>query len=153
MTIRLVGDGEKEEEGVKRRGSAKEKNFVLYKIFGSYLYKFPGSPNPHPLHSQKMVKVTIENFSNDELEKRWNALENKDNWEEECEWCKMPGMLHKGPCTRKEGVDHEKVLESWHTYRKRMKLIIRLREYRNAGLFGPKTITTIKGVVNECKIC
>ena len=76
-----------------------------------------------------MVKITVKDFSNDELEKRWNALANKDNWEEECEWCKMPGMLHKGPCTRKEetnAFEYQKIYEGWNLYRNRMKPIIEL---------------------------
>ena len=79
----------------------------------------------------KMVKITVKDFSNDELEKRWNALTNKDNWEEECEWCKMPGMLHKGPCTRKEetnAFEYQKIYEGWNLYRNRMKPIIELKQ-------------------------
>ena len=78
-----------------------------------------------------MVKITVKDFTNDELEKRWNALANKDNWEEECEWCKMPGMLHKGPCTRKEetnAFEYQKIYEGWNLYRNRMKLIIELKQ-------------------------
>ena len=78
-----------------------------------------------------MVKIIVESFSDDDLEKRWRALENKDNWEKYCEMCEMPGMLHKGPCTRKEEVnafEYGKIYEAWKVFRKRMKPIIMLKE-------------------------
>ena len=52
-------------------------------------------------------------------------------WEEECEWCKMPGMLHKGPCTRKEeknAFEYQKIYEGWNLYRNRMKPIIESKQ-------------------------
>ena len=115
----------KEEEVLRR------KNYVLYKIFRSYLYKFPGSPKSPPAAVPKMVKINVKDFSNEELEKRFNALVNKDNWEEECEWCMMPGMLHKGPCTRKEetnAFEYQKVYKCWKMYRNRMKPIVESRQ-------------------------
>ena len=88
-------------------------------------------PQSPPAAQSKMVKISIESFSDDELAKRWSALENKDNWDEACEMCKMPGILHKGPCTRKEEVnafEYGKLWEAWDLYRKRMKPIIMLKE-------------------------
>ena len=70
----------------------------------------------------------MKDFSNEELVKRFNALINKDNWEEECEWCVMPGMLHKGPCTRKEETEYQEVYECWKMYRNRMKPIIESKQ-------------------------
>ena len=87
----------------ERRGSAIEKKFVLYEgEFSEAIYRFPGSPSPHPLHISKIVKINVESFSDDELVKRWNALTRKEDWDEVCKMCKMPVILHKGPCTRKE---------------------------------------------------
>ena len=77
-----------------------------------------------------MVKIIVESFSDDDLEKRWSALENKDNWDEACEMCKMPGILHKGPCTRKEEVnafEYGKLWEAWELFRKRMTPIRKLQ--------------------------
>ena len=62
-----------------------------------------------------MAKIIIENYSDDELEKRMNALEDIDNWIDEFKGCGMPDMLHKGPCTRKE-FDWEYIGKSWPTY-------------------------------------
>ena len=32
--------------------------------------------------------------------KRWSKLVRKESLDEECEMCKMPVLLHKGPCIR-----------------------------------------------------
>ena len=48
-----------------------------------------------------MVKIKVESFSEEELRKRWNELSRKESWDNEWETCRMPEMLHKGPCTRK----------------------------------------------------
>ena len=49
-----------------------------------------------------MVKtIVVENFSEEELRKRYNELTRKDSWNKECELCKMPEMFHTGVCTRK----------------------------------------------------
>ena len=58
--------------------------------------------------------------------KRWNALARKEDWDEECDMCRMPSMLHKGPCTRKEELKEEEFGELWKTwslFKERMKPI------------------------------
>ena len=42
-------------------------------------------------------KVSVE-----ELEKRYNRLRDKEDWDEECEMCERPVMLHEEKCTRKK---------------------------------------------------
>merc|ERR1711867_419351 len=39
--------------------------------------------------------------SEKELEKRWSELRNKEDWDDECEKCERPIILHIGPCERK----------------------------------------------------
>ena len=76
--------------------------------------------------STKMVKINVESFCNDELVKRWSALARKEDWDEECEMCKMPVMLHKGPCTRKEefnAVQLGELWKAWSLFREKMKPI------------------------------
>ena len=73
---------------------------------------------PVPAHrstniSTKMVKINVESFSDDELVKRWSSLVRKEDWDEECEMSKMPNMLHKGPCTRKEEFNAVQLGELW----------------------------------------
>merc|ERR1711989_175031 len=45
--------------------------------------------------------INIANFSEEELEKRWSELRNKEDWDEECEKCERPAMLHIRQCERK----------------------------------------------------
>ena len=51
-----------------------------------------------------MVKIIVENFSEEELRKKWNESTRKESWDNECETCRMPEMLHKGACTKKTEV-------------------------------------------------
>ena len=80
---------------------------------------------------------------------------NKDNWEEECEWCKMPGMLHKGPCTRAEEAgasEYQKIHEDWNVYRNKMKPIIELKqkyEEKNDDSGMEKFATLVAGAFKQ----
>ena len=63
--------------------------------------------------------------------KRWNALTRRDDWIEECEMCRMPSMLHKGLCTRKEGLNMfevGEVLKAWSLFKAKMKPILQWQE-------------------------
>ena len=58
--------------------------------------------------------------------KRWSELVRKESWDEECEACKMPVMLHKGPCTRKaevNAVEFGELWKAWRLFKEKMKLI------------------------------
>merc|ERR1712112_479297 len=102
------------EEEVLRR-----KNYVLYNISRRYLQvsRIPKSP---PAAVTIMVKV---DFTDDELEKKLEELDNKSDWEEECKWCLNPAMLHRQPCETEKEKDYEKIVKLWKEYRKRMKKI------------------------------
>ena len=59
-----------------------------------------------------MVKIVVENFSEDALRKLYCDLDQKEfTWDEECELCSMPTLLHRdtsgkrilGSCTRISG--------------------------------------------------
>ena len=63
-----------------------------------------------------MVKINVESFSEEVLMKRWSELVRKEAWDEECEVCKMPVMLHKGPCTRKVEVNTVEFGELWKAW-------------------------------------
>ena len=41
-----------------------------------------------------MVKITVEHFSEEALRKLYLGLLHKDDWDEECNGCKMPTLLH-----------------------------------------------------------
>ena len=55
----------------------------------------------------------------------------RDDWIEECEMCKMPSMLHKGPCTRKEELnafEYGEVWKAWSLFKAKMKPILQWQE-------------------------
>ena len=97
----------------------------LQKIFTGF--QNPPVPARHSTNiSTKMIKINAESFSDDELVKRWSAFTRKEDWHEECEMCKMPIMLYKGPCTRKEefnAFEFGELWKAWSLFREKMKLI------------------------------
>ena len=62
-----------------------------------------------------MVKINVESFSEEALRKLFNDLSRKESWDAECETCRMPEMLHKGPCTRKTEVSEAEFTDLWKT--------------------------------------
>ena len=56
-----------------------------------------------------MVKIVVKTFGEDVLRKLFIDLSHKDDWDEECELCRMPTLLHRdtsgkrilGSCTRR----------------------------------------------------
>ena len=76
--------------------------------------------------SDRMVKVVVENFSDEALRKLFCDLSHKEYWDKECSLCHMPELLHKGLCSRKTEVgeaEHGDLWKSWSLFRKRMELI------------------------------
>ena len=121
--------GKRKSKKSERRGSAEEKNFVPNEISKHYLYKFPGSPKSPPAAVPKMVKIEMKGFSDEELEKRFEELANKKNWDEGCQWCEHPVMLHRQPCIRSDTAnDYKKVTMLWREYKERMKPMIEEKE-------------------------
>ena len=53
---------------------------------------YMGKPN------KSRQRFTSENRSEEELKKKWSELRNKEDWDDECENCERPIMLHIGPC-------------------------------------------------------
>ena len=41
-----------------------------------------------------MVRIVVEHFSEEALRKLYLGLLHKDDWDEECNECKMPTLLH-----------------------------------------------------------
>ena len=42
-----------------------------------------------------MVKIVVETFGEDALRKLFLDLSHKDDWDEECDVCRMPTLLHR----------------------------------------------------------
>ena len=80
------------------------------------------------MHSGSMVNLIIDEFSEDELTKRYSELVNKETWDEICKNCQMPMLFHKGVCTRgseAEALDSDRILDERDKFHERMKSIIR----------------------------
>ena len=83
-----------------------------------------------------MVKIVVETFGEDALQKLFIDLSHKDDWDEECELCRMPTLLHRdttgkkilGSCTerRTELTDaaqnkaDAELMNAWSLFRKKM---------------------------------
>ena len=69
-----------------------------------------------------MVKIVVENFSEDALKKLYCDLDQKVDWNDDCELCNMPTLLHngKGTCTR---MSDSKLFEAWNLFKKKMEPI------------------------------
>ena len=75
-----------------------------------------------------MARINIDNFSDDDLAKRYSELANRETWDEVCKTCRMPAILHKGPCTRMNeaySFEFEKVLDERDKFRERMKPVMK----------------------------
>ena len=66
-----------------------------------------------------MVKIVVENFSEDALRKLYCDLDLKVDWNDDCELCSMPTLLHSdtgdkgilGSCTR---ISDSELFEAWN---------------------------------------
>ena len=75
-----------------------------------------------------MVKISVENFTDDELLKKYNELEQKEDFDERCKDCKMPQLLHKVACTRRDEVnafEFERIANQWELFSTRMRNVIK----------------------------
>ena len=69
--------------------------------------------------------MQVDNFSDDDLAKRYLELGDKMAWYETCKNCRLPTLLHSGPCTiQVEAVNWEKVVDEQDKFVSRMKNVI-----------------------------
>ena len=47
-----------------------------------------------------MVKIIVETYGEDMLRKLFSELSHKEDWDEECELCRMPTLLHRDKLVR-----------------------------------------------------
>ena len=93
------------------------------------------NPEPYPLHIT-MAKIRIDTYGDEQLVTLYEELHNKDAWDENCNMCKMPAMLHPGVCTRQNGgppLEFVEIHEEVEKCRYRMKRIIKyLKDEKHA---------------------
>ena len=110
-----------------------------------------------------MVKIVVETFGEDVLRKLFIDLSHKEDWDEECELCSMPRLLHRdtsgkrilGSCTRRieltdaaQNKADSETLKAWSLFRKKMRPIrkwytdnMEKRQTNSNLLQGLKTMT------------
>ena len=69
----------------------------------------------------------IKNFSEEALKKLYCDFEDLENWDEPCEECEMPTLLHSGneTCTKMSEWERSQRSEGWRLFRRKMRPIIR----------------------------
>ena len=81
-----------------------------------------------------MVKIIVENFTEEELRNKCSELARKENWDNECEMCKVPEILYKGTCTRTTEAgeaEFSELWKSWSMFRSKMEPNIKeMNRYR-----------------------
>ena len=78
-----------------------------------------------------MAPPPVETFSEETLRELYKSLRDKEDWDNDCELCKLPTMLHTnvqgnrihGPCTRNQELTQDDVTKEWTAYNKRLKTI------------------------------
>ena len=66
------------------------------------------------------------------MKKKWSELRNKEDWDDECENCERPIMLHIGPCKPRKSVigdnEYRNICREWRWFKQTMNLIIKKHE-------------------------
>merc|ERR1712115_420254 len=84
---------------------------------------YMGKPN------KSRQRFTSENCNEEELKKKWSELRNKEDWDDECENCERPIMLHIGPCKPRKTVigdnEYRNICREWRWFKEIMNSIIK----------------------------
>merc|ERR1712115_405608 len=84
---------------------------------------YMGKPN------KSRQRFTSENHSEEELKKKWSELRNKEDWDDECENCERPIMLHIGPCKPRKTVigdnEYRNICREWRWFKEIMNSIMK----------------------------
>ena len=107
--------------------------------------RFSGSPYCLPAAFGKMARKSMDSVSEGELMKRYEGLRNKEAWNDVCEYCRRPVLLHNRSCTRKNEVEnYRRVLDERDKFIERMKIVIRRVESKRVGRMNVDSVTDIE---------
>ena len=78
-----------------------------------------------------MAPLPVETYPEDFLKGLYMNLKDKDDWDNECELCKLPTLLHAdaqgnrihGACTRNQDITEDDITKEWTIFNKRMKAV------------------------------
>ena len=79
----------------------------------------------------KMATIAVEQYPEEALRQLYINLVRKEDWDNECELCTMPTLLHSdvngtriyGACTRGTELTENEVDKEWKIFRKKMKAV------------------------------
>ena len=79
----------------------------------------------------KMATTTVGQYPEESLQKLYMNLVDKEDYDNECELCTLPTMLHSdvdgtrihGACTRRTDLTEDESTKEWNIYRKKMKAV------------------------------
>ncbi len=78
-----------------------------------------------------MAPLPVETYPEESLRKLYMNLEDKEDWDNVCELCTLPTMLHAdaqgnrihGACTRNQEITQDDSYKEWAAYQKKMKAV------------------------------
>ena len=78
-----------------------------------------------------MATTAVEQYPEEALRQLYTNLVRKDDWDDECEICTMPNLLHSnvdgtrihGACTRRTELTENEANKEWSLFRKKMKAV------------------------------
>ena len=78
-----------------------------------------------------MAPLPVETYPEFALKNLYMTLEDKDDWDNPCELCKLPTLLDAdvqgnrihGACTRNQEITEDDITKEWTTYNKKMKAV------------------------------
>ena len=78
-----------------------------------------------------MATIPVDTYPEDFLRRLYMNLDDKEDWDNGCELCTLPTMLHAdadgkrihGACTRRTDLTEDDCKKEWDTYRKKMKAV------------------------------
>ena len=78
-----------------------------------------------------MAPLPVETYPEETLRKLYKNLEDKEDWDNVCELCTLPTMLHAdaqgnrihGACTRNQELTQDECIKEWAAYHKKMKTV------------------------------
>ena len=103
-----------------------------------------------------MAPPEVVSFPEETLQKMYENLEDKEEWDNICDLCTLPSMLHTdvqgnrihGACTRTE-ISEEDIRKEWMQFQKRMKEIRKRYRDRKRTLDLEEKVNNIINLQNQ----
>ena len=92
----------------------------------------------------------METLNDDDLMRRVRNLVDSEDFDDECELCHKPRLVHAGLCVRSETVDADFLVEIWKEFRVRMKPLMKsVREEKMRKVKEVEISTDLKALIGH----